>query len=204
MFLFMFFCRHINTANRICARLKVLTAVFLNFQVLWDLLLCSCVNISWCIEGSQRLCRWVYVALSSHAPSLLGLLVLDNRDAAILRNVGHYQRHRAIYQEIWIFSVICISRHSGWNRRKSCKRVKHFRYFLKPLTNQNSIRREIKNRLKSGNAWNYSVQNSVPSSLLSKNIKIKMHRPIILTVLCMGVKPGSSQCGGTYAEDVRK
>ena len=46
----MFFCGHINTANRICAKLKVLIAVFLNIQVLWDVLVCPSVNISWCIE----------------------------------------------------------------------------------------------------------------------------------------------------------
>jgi hypothetical protein len=88
----MFFCRHINTENRICARQKVLIAAFLNIQVLWDVLVCSCVhvNISRCIEGSQRLRRWVYISLSSRAPSLLGLLVLDNGGTVILRNAGHY------------------------------------------------------------------------------------------------------------------
>lgn len=86
----MFFCRHINTANGICARLKVMTAVFLNIQVFWGDLLCPFVNISRCIEGLQRLFRWVYAVLSFRAPSLLGLLVLDNRSTAILRNVGHY------------------------------------------------------------------------------------------------------------------
>ena len=38
---------------------------------------------------------------------------------------------------------------------------------------------EIKGRLKSGNACYYSVQNLLSSSLLSKNIKIKIHRTII-------------------------
>jgi hypothetical protein len=42
------------------------------------------------------------------------------------------------------------------------------------LINQNSIWEEIKNRLKVGNACYYSVQNLLPSSSLSKNIKIKV------------------------------
>jgi hypothetical protein len=43
------------------------------------------------------------------------------------------------------------------------------------LINQNSIQEEIKNRLKVGNACYYhSVHYLLPSSLLSKNIKIKV------------------------------
>jgi hypothetical protein len=43
-------------------------------------------------------------------------------------------------------------------------------------TNQNSIQAEIKSRLKLGNACYYSVQNLLSSRLLSKNLKIKIHR----------------------------
>jgi hypothetical protein len=56
--------------------------------------------------------------------------------------------------------------------------------FGKTLTDQNSIQEGIKSRLKSGNACYHSVQNILSSSLLSKNIKIKIHRTIILPVLC--------------------
>jgi hypothetical protein len=52
--------------------------------------------------------------------------------------------------------------------------------------NQNSILEEITNRLKSGNACYYSVQNCLSSSLLSRNIKIKIHRSIILHVVLCG------------------
>jgi len=48
---------------------------------------------------------------------------------------------------------------------------------------QNSIQEEIKSRLKSGNACYHSVQNFLSSSLLSKNIKIKIYRTIILPVV---------------------
>ena len=51
------------------------------------------------------------------------------------------------------------------------------------LTNQNSIQEEIKSRLKSGNACYHSVQNLLSSSLLSKNLKIKINRTIILPVV---------------------
>ena len=45
---------------------------------------------------------------------------------------------------------------------------------------QNCIQEEIKSRLKSGNACYHLVQNVLSCSLLSKNIKIKIHRIIIL------------------------
>jgi hypothetical protein len=57
---------------------------------------------------------------------------------------------------------------------------------LSALTNQNSIQEEIKNILKLGNASYYSVQNLLYFSLLSKNLKIKIYRTIILTVVLYG------------------
>jgi hypothetical protein len=48
------------------------------------------------------------------------------------------------------------------------------------LTNQNYIQEEIKSRLKTGNICYHSVLNLLSSSLLSKNLKIKIHRTIIL------------------------
>ena len=50
-------------------------------------------------------------------------------------------------------------------------------------------------RLKSGNACYHSVQNLLSSSLLSRNLKIKVHRTVILPVFCMGVKLGRSHWG---------
>jgi hypothetical protein len=47
-------------------------------------------------------------------------------------------------------------------------------------------------RLKSGNACYHSVQNLLSSSLLSKNLKIKIYKNIILPVVLMGVKLGRS------------
>jgi hypothetical protein len=52
--------------------------------------------------------------------------------------------------------------------------MEEFRYLGTTLTNQNYIREEIKSRLQSGSACYYLVQNLLCSSLLSKNIKIKI------------------------------
>jgi hypothetical protein len=61
------------------------------------------------------------------------------------------------------------------NDNSSFERVEEFRYLGTVLTNQNYIQEEIKSRLKSGNACYHSVQNLLSSSLLSKNLKIKIH-----------------------------
>ena len=69
---------------------------------------------------------------------------------------------------------------------RSFERVEEFKYLGTTLTNQNSIREEIKSRLKSGNSWYHSVQNRLSSILLSKNLKIKIYRTIILPVVVCG------------------
>ena len=53
----------------------------------------------------------------------------------------------------------------------SIERVEEFKYLGTTLTNQNSIQKEIKNRLQLGNACYHSVQNLLSSSLLSTNLK---------------------------------
>jgi len=73
----------------------------------------------------------------------------------------------------------------------SFKRVEKFRWLRTTLTNQNSIQKEITSRLKSGNACYHSVQNLLSSSLLSNNIKITIHRTIILPVVLYGCETWS-------------
>jgi hypothetical protein len=76
--------------------------------------------------------------------------------------------------------------------------LEQFKYLGTTLTHKKCIREEIKSRLKSQNACYHSVQNLVSSSMLSKNIKIKIHRTITLSVFffcCMGEK-----CGLSYQE----
>jgi len=66
-----------------------------------------------------------------------------------------------------------------------------FKYLGTTLTNQNSIQEEIKSSWRSGNACYHLVKNLLSSSLLSKNIKIKTHRTIILLVVLYGCETWS-------------
>ena len=62
----------------------------------------------------------------------------------------------------------------------SSERVEEVKYLRTTLKNQNSIQENMKSRMKSGNACYHLVQYLLSSSLLSKNIKTKIHRTIIL------------------------
>jgi len=64
----------------------------------------------------------------------------------------------------------------------SFERVGEFIYLGTTLTNPNSIQKEIKGQLKSGNACCQSLQHLLSSSLLSKYIKIKLYRAVMLPV----------------------
>jgi len=70
-------------------------------------------------------------------------------------------------------------------------REEEFKYLGTTLTNQNSVAEEIKSRLRSGNAYYHSVQNLLSSGLLSKNLKIKIYRTIILPVVLYGCETWS-------------
>jgi hypothetical protein len=70
------------------------------------------------------------------------------------------------------------------------ERVEVFKYLGTTLRDQHSIQEAINSRLKLGNACHHSVQNLLSSSLLSKNLKMKVYRTPILTL--MGVKRGHS------------
>jgi hypothetical protein len=62
----------------------------------------------------------------------------------------------------------------------SFERGVDFKYFGTTLSYQNSVQEEIKSRLKSGNACFRLVQNLLSSSLLSKNLKVKIIFPVVL------------------------
>ncbi|PNF43171.1 hypothetical protein B7P43_G15655 [Cryptotermes secundus] len=59
------------------------------------------------------------------------------------------------------------------------------------VTNQNLIQEEIKRRLNSGNACYHSVQNLLSSRLLSKSIKNRIYKTIILHVVPYGFETWS-------------
>jgi hypothetical protein len=61
-----------------------------------------------------------------------------------------------------------------------------FKYLGMTMTNQNLIQNEIKRGLNSGYACYHSVQNQLLSHLLSKNLKIKIYKNIILPMVLYG------------------
>ena len=63
------------------------------------------------------------------------------------------------------------------------ERVEEFKYLGTTLTDQNSNAEEIKGRLRSGNAYYHLLQNLLSSRLLSKNLKMKIYRTIIMSVV---------------------
>jgi hypothetical protein len=69
--------------------------------------------------------------------------------------------------------------------------VSQFKYLGTTVTNQNLIQEEIKKRLNSGNACYQSVQNLLSSRLLSKNVKVRIYKTIILPVVLYGCETWS-------------
>jgi hypothetical protein len=64
--------------------------------------------------------------------------------------------------------------------------VSQFKYLGAIVTNQNLIQEEIKKRLSLGNACCHSVQSLLSSRLLSKNLKMRICKTIILPVILYG------------------
>jgi hypothetical protein len=74
--------------------------------------------------------------------------------------------------------------------------VVKFRYLGTTVTNQNLIQEEIKRTLNSGNVCYHSFENLLSSRPLSKHVKIRIYRNIILPV-------GLYRCG-TWSITLRK
>ncbi|KAJ4427258.1 hypothetical protein ANN_24876 [Periplaneta americana] len=65
----------------------------------------------------------------------------------------------------------------------SFEEVEKFKYLGATGTNINDTREEIKRRINMGNACYYSVEKLLSSSLLSKNLKVRIYKTVILPVL---------------------
>src|SRR5215470_7174856 len=81
--------------------------------------------------------------------------------------------------------------HSVKIDNNAIERVEEFKYLGVTLTDRNSIREESKSRLKLGNVCYYSVQNLLSSRSLSKNLKTKIYKTIILPVVLYGCEAWS-------------
>ena len=86
------------------------------------------------------------------------------------------------------YLVMSREQSAGRNRNmiinnRSFESVEVFKYLRTALINENSIQEEYTSRLKSGNDCFHSMQKLLISSLLSKNIKIKICRIIIFPVV---------------------
>ena len=86
------------------------------------------------------------------------------------------------------YMVMSQDQNAGWSHRikndnNSFEGLEEFTHLGTTLMDQNTIQEEIKVGLKTGNACYHSVQHLLSSSLLSKNIKIKMYRYVILPVV---------------------
>jgi hypothetical protein len=94
------------------------------------------------------------------------------------------------------YMLVSWDQNAGQNREikignRSFENVSQFKYLGMTVTNQNLIQEEIKRRLKSGNACYHLVENLLSFHLLSKNVKVRIYKAIILHVFLYGCETWS-------------
>jgi hypothetical protein len=94
------------------------------------------------------------------------------------------------------FSQKIGQKHSIKIANRSFEDVAKFKYLERTLTDQNCMHEEITSRLNSGNACYHSVQSFLSSHLLSRNVKVKIYKTIILPVVLYGCKTWSLNTEG--------
>ena len=100
--------------------------------------------------------------------------------------VNAYKTKYIVISEIRMLDEVTVK-----TDNRSFARVKLFKHLGKSQTNRNSVKEESKSRLEAGNACYQSVQNLSSSSLISKNINIKIYRIIVLLVILCGCETWS-------------
>jgi hypothetical protein len=76
--------------------------------------------------------------------------------------------------------------HSIKIANRSFESVAKFKYLETTLTDQNCMQEDIKSRPNSGNACYHLVQSLLSSHLLSRNVKVKMYKTMILPLVLYG------------------
>jgi hypothetical protein len=77
-------------------------------------------------------------------------------------------------------------KHSIKTANRSFEDVAKFKYLGTALTNKSCLHEEIKSRLNWGDACYHSVQILLSSRLLSRNLKVKIYKTIIIPIVLYG------------------